>query len=256
MTRARKILMTLAAAVMVASMSLVGASTAAAQGGPPPAIAENATEDHLKWQPVSDYDTDGCYPSTAIDAQGNVATGLPLRGGLASECRDASDLENSNSYVRSMCVEDGWCATMYAYYFEKDQVFANTSFGGHVHDVEHVIVWTQNDQAKYVSVSQHGRYSTRAAKDVLWQGTSPKVVYNKDGLFTHVLRFATAADDAIENATGQWHQPKLLSWELMSDTVRNTLNTYDYKTATFEITDAKFEARLAEWAPAGTPFAD
>lgn len=43
---------------------------------PPSALPQSASEDELKWQPSMDFDTDGCYNTPAIDADGNVAEGL------------------------------------------------------------------------------------------------------------------------------------------------------------------------------------
>lgn len=38
---------------------------------PPKALPQQATDDQLKWQPALDFDTDGCYNTPAIDADGN-----------------------------------------------------------------------------------------------------------------------------------------------------------------------------------------
>lgn len=62
---------------------------------PPTALPEVATADDLQWQPVLDFDTDGCYNVPAIDADGNIAEGLEHNWtGLSSDCRDESDLDN------------------------------------------------------------------------------------------------------------------------------------------------------------------
>lgn len=59
-----------------------------------------------------DFDTDGCYNSPAIDADGNLATGLNCGGAKNGNCRDLSDLQNNNVYSRARC-NNGWCAFMY-----------------------------------------------------------------------------------------------------------------------------------------------
>lgn len=41
-------------------------------------------------------------------------------------CRDRSDLDNSQTYSREKC-NNGWCAVMYASYFEKDQTMDGPS---------------------------------------------------------------------------------------------------------------------------------
>ncbi|TPW72281.1 NPP1 family protein [Schumannella sp. 10F1B-5-1] len=242
----------LTAALAAAALALL--PTGAAWADPPGAIPANATSGDAKWQPATDYDGDGCYPSVAVAGDGTPAEGLNNSGALNGNCRDQSDLDNVNTYVRTMCVGDGWCAHMYAYYFEKDQVVAGADAFGHRHDLEHVIVWVQNDQARYVSASAHGDYSTRAAADVLWDGTHPKIVYHKDGGSTHAFRFASAGDEPPENHYGTWQRPVLLSWDLMSDPVRNTINTHSYGSASFDIKDSNYAGKIAQWAPDEAPF--
>lgn len=79
---------------------------------PPRALQESAPADHIKFQPVFDYDTDSCYNVPAIDAQGNVCDGLSTEfTSNTKDCRDASDLDNQNVYSRRRC-NHGWCAYM------------------------------------------------------------------------------------------------------------------------------------------------
>jgi hypothetical protein len=48
------------------------------------------------------------------------------------------------------------------YYFEKDVAVEHVpDSGGHRHDWEHIAVWVKDDQAKWVSASQHGLYTFR-----------------------------------------------------------------------------------------------
>ncbi|WQF83681.1 Putative necrosis inducing protein [Colletotrichum destructivum] len=134
-------------------------------------------------QTAMDFDMDSCYNTPA--------------GG----CRDGPDLGSSNVYSRARC-NNGWCAYMYGYYFEKDQM---TVCLGHMHDWEHVVVFVEGGAPRYVSVSAHGRYTMRPWGDVLVEGTHVKVVYHKDGPGTHAFRFAKAEDDARqENHLGKW----------------------------------------------------
>lgn len=93
---------------------------------------------------------------------------------------------------------------MYGYYFEKDQT--TQIGGGHRHDWEHVVVWTQNDRIQYVAVSAHGGYTIRPAKDVhMDRSTHPRVVYHKDGGLTHAFRFGNGADNSKqENYYKTW----------------------------------------------------
>lgn len=180
--------------------------TIAAAPDPPTALPQRATADDLRWQPSLDFDTDGCYNVPAIDAEGNVAEGLPYEWvGLSSDCRDESDLDNNNVYSRQRC-NSGWCVYLYGYYFEKDVPVANFFGGGHRHDWEHIAVWvsTETGRAEYVGASQHGNYELKPAADVRWDGDHPKIVYHKDGASTHCFRFAGEADENIENHKGVW----------------------------------------------------
>ncbi|KAK3196501.1 hypothetical protein K4F52_000383 [Lecanicillium sp. MT-2017a] len=184
---------------------------------PPRALQESAPADHIKFQPVFDYDTDSCYNVPAIDAQGNVCEGLSTEfTSNTKDCRDASDLDNQNVYSRRRC-NHGWCAYMYEHYFEKDvalQYWTGT-FSGHRHEWENVVVWVKDgdDKPTYVSASQHDGYETKDARDVRFQGSNAKIVYHKDGLGSHALRFANAEDDnPVENDKHEWIRGALVGW--------------------------------------------
>jgi hypothetical protein len=78
------------------------------------ALAENATEDEIKFQPVLDYDTDSCYNQPAINLAGKINEGLSsynTKNTWGPGCRNSTDLDNQNVYVRSRC-NNGWCAYM------------------------------------------------------------------------------------------------------------------------------------------------
>ncbi|GAA1035794.1 hypothetical protein GCM10009557_44720 [Virgisporangium ochraceum] len=90
-----------------------------------------------------------CYPTPAIGPTGTLNGGLKPSGALNGNCRDRSDLDNTNGYSRYRC--DGrWCAYAYALYFKKDQV-VNGIESGHRHDWEHVVVRVENGTARHVS---------------------------------------------------------------------------------------------------------
>ncbi|XXH05160.1 hypothetical protein Hte_011585 [Hypoxylon texense] len=213
---------------------------------PPQALPEKATAGDKKWQPAMDFDTDSCYNTPAIGANGDINPGLDNDNtGLSSDCRDPSDLSNNNVYARARC-NNGWCAYMYDYYFEKDVAVANFPFDlGHRNDWEHIVVFVQDDEAKVVAVSQHGEYETKAAADVRWDGTHPKVVYHKDGLGTHDFRFANADDDSVENASGAWFYGPLVSYNgFPTAALRDQLFAYDFGSASIAIKDASFQTNL------------
>ena len=101
---------------------------------------------------------------------------------------------------------------MYASYFEKDQATLGPAAIGHTHDWEHVMVWINDNQVKYVSVSQHTGYKVAPASEIRFDGTHPKIVYHKDGISSHCFRFANGNDEPPENATGNWFYPRLVGW--------------------------------------------
>lgn len=69
---------------------------------PPRALAQDATPEELKWQPAFDFDTDSCYNTPAIGPDGKPAEGLEGKHvGVIDWCRDESDLDNNNVYVRT-----------------------------------------------------------------------------------------------------------------------------------------------------------
>ncbi|MFD0774907.1 NPP1 family protein [Streptomonospora algeriensis] len=219
---------------------------------PPGALPSSVAPPDGRWQPAFDYDTDGCYPTPAIGADGTIAGGLNTSGALNGSCRDSWDLDNTNSYARAKCDPSGWCAYMYALYFEKDQTLPGCC--GHRHDLEHVVVWVEGDQARYVSASAHGDYDTRAASEVRWEGTHAKIVYHKDGWSTHAFRFAAGHDDPPENHDGVWQYPDLVSWNNFPPGIREALVAADFGSARLALKDGNFEADLAKAKPAGIEF--
>ncbi|KAI0902515.1 secreted protein [Annulohypoxylon nitens] len=213
---------------------------------PPTALPENATANDKKWQPAMDFDTDGCYNVPAIGANGDICPGLDHENtGLSEDCHDLSDLQNNNVYSRARC-NNGYCAYLYDYYFEKDVAIANIPLDpGHRNDWEHIVVFTQNDVAVAVAASQHGEYQTKNASEVRWDGTHPKMVYNKDGIGTHDFRFANADDDNIENDTGAWFYGALISYNGFPSTdLRDKLFAYDFGSATIAFKDATYQSNL------------
>ncbi|MFC3999374.1 NPP1 family protein [Nocardiopsis sediminis] len=246
-------------AASLAARALAGAAAlvvvmppAIAWAAPPQALPSSVAEPDGKWQPAFDYDTDGCYPTPAIGPDGTIAEGLNTSGALNGDCRDQSDLDNTNSYARSKCNANGWCAYMYALYFEKDQVLPGCC--GHRHDLEHVVVWVRDDQAQYVSASAHGDYDTRPASELLFEGTHAKIVYHKDGASTHAFRFAADHDDPPENHYGEWQYPDLVSWNNFPAGIRDRLTSADFGSATLDLKDGTFEDALDRAKPDGIEF--
>ncbi|MGI4894323.1 MAG: NPP1 family protein [Janthinobacterium lividum] len=116
-----------------------------------------------------------------------------------------------------------------------------------MHDWEHVVVWTKNNDTTvaYVSSSKHSTYESRGAGDVLWDGTHPKIVYAKDGGTTHFPRFANGNDDPPENRYHAWRRPDLVSWNGFPSTqLRDTLANANFGSATFALKDSAFSDAL------------
>lgn len=233
--------------------ALVLALPATAFAAPPRALPADAESLEQQFQPAYDYDTDGCYSTPAIGPDGTVNGGLNPTGALSGDCRDASDLGNTNGYARHKC-NNGWCAILYALYFEKDQAVAGSGIGGHRHDFEHVAVFVQGDQVKYVSTSAHGSFDVHAASAVRFDGTHPKIVYHKDGVSTHCFRLAGPGDEPPENHRGTWQYPPLVGWNGYPPGVREKLTSHNFGSANFGLKDADFANHLAKAKPSGIPF--
>ncbi|MFI6076373.1 NPP1 family protein [Actinoplanes sp. NPDC051343] len=223
---------------------------------PPGRLPQNAGGYEQSFSPAYDYDTDGCYATSAIGADGTIAPGLNPSGAVNGHCHDQSDLDDSQTYARSKC-NNGWCAIVYASYFEKDQAVAGSGLGGHKHDWEHVISWVDQatNQVEYVTTTQHSSQVTYPRSQVRFDGSHPKVVYHKDGLSTHYFRLANTSDEPPENYYHYWFYPPLVGWDGWPSTgLRDRLMNADFGAATIKIKDGSFEYLLGVSKPAGIPF--
>ena len=240
-------------AAVLCALALVLGLPATAHAAVLQPLPQNADGLELTYAPVYDFDTDGCYMTAVIGADGTLNPGLKLGGTVNGQCHDPAQLAAANSYSRAKC-NNGWCAVVYAGYYEKDQATWGPLALGHRHDWEHVVVWISGDQVQYVSVSQHSGYQVAARSAIRFDGTHPKIVYHKDGASTHCYRFAGSADEQIENATGAWFRPRLVGWNGYPAGLREKLTAADFGSATLKIRDADFANALARSEPAGLPF--
>lgn len=98
---------------LAAAALLLGSSLSTVDGKIVGRLGDMATALEQKFQPLTDFDTDGCYFTAAIGPEGNVNPGLPnpVAKGQASDCRDDNRLEYANLYSRARC-NNGWCAIM------------------------------------------------------------------------------------------------------------------------------------------------
>jgi hypothetical protein len=241
------------ASVVAVLASLVPAT--AAWADPPHNLPENANGYELTFSPAFDYDTDGCYQTPAIGPDGTLNPGLNTSGAVNGSCHDKSDLDNSQTYSRSKC-NNGWCAIVYAGYFEKDQTVNGCC--GHRHDFEHVISWVNqaSNQIEYVSNTVHSSVETHPRSEVRFDGTHPKIVYHKDGCCnTHYYRLANSNDEPPENWYHTWRYPPLVGWDgWPSIPLRDELMNADFGSATIKINPGRFEDLLTASKPAGIPF--
>jgi hypothetical protein len=251
--RTRRRLHRTALAGTAGALVLLVAFPGSAFAAPPPALPANAGDNERTFQPAYDYDKDGCYATPAVGPDGTIAPGLDLGGDVNGNCRDAVDLESTNTYAREKC-NNGWCAVVYASYFEKDQAIPGPVSPGHRHDWEHVVVWVKDGRAEYVSTSAHGGFTVHHRDDLPWDGTHPKIVYHKDGIGTHCFRAANGNDEPPENHQGVWQFPALVGWDGYPAGVREKLVQADFGSATLGIRDDTFDDHLAKAVPAGIPF--
>lgn len=66
-------------------------------------LPENASDIEKKYQPLVDFDMDGCWNTAAVDPDGNTNPGKGGTGTPEGDCRDPHQLENSNVYSRARC---------------------------------------------------------------------------------------------------------------------------------------------------------
>lgn len=136
---------------------------------------------------------------------------------------------------------------MYGYYFEKDVALENVCGvgAGHRHDWEHVVVWVQDNQVRYVAASAHGDYDNRPVGDIRMEGDRAKIVYHKEGPSTHAFRFGNEDDDNIENHKGVWFQGALISYEGFPDSgLRDSMIGNDWGSAAIDFSDDRFAEAL------------
>ncbi len=211
-------------------------------------------------EPVFDFDGDGCLPSAGISRFGEQNPGLKTSGKITGDCRSGNFLLTSNTLHRYVCKTSSgnqYCAHFYALYFEKDQLFDYIG-GGHRHDWEHAAIWTKNGVVTHGSYSAHGDLFTKPASELPFQGKHLKIVYHKDGVTTHALRFAKS-NEVAENPYGSFLTPTITSWYqltgdgLTNQQMRNRLNSYDYGSASIPMKDSNFLNNVNSNLPSGYP---
>lgn len=188
---------------------------------------------------------DSCYNVPAIGTDGTLNPGrdpCDQMDGPSAGCREPGDLDNNNVYARTRC-NNGWCAYMYAYYMQVD---ARELCGGHRHDWEHVVVWVEGEDVRYVSAGAHAGYDVRKIEDVLLDNGHPKIVYHKDGTSTHAMRFAKEEDDnPVENARGAWFYGAVVSYYgFPTAELRDKMCAQDWGKGHIDFIDVSFSSAL------------
>ena len=237
-------------------LSLTMPSTAAAQfdfGVITPAYADHEN----RHNPSIAFGENGCLPSSAVNAHGDLNQGMGDDRSVSRGCRGDGSPNLANAYVRSCCARISgrdMCAYVYGFYFVKDFI-SNLWPGGHVHDWEHVIVYATDGKVTHGGASAHGTVKMKAWSEILAKSedqSSFKVVYHKDGLLTHAMRFATVRD----LKTAEFHSMNLLSWRRMSPTVQDALgNKTHFGKASLKLRNDRFWRLInnSEIRPEGYP---
>ncbi|RGP65182.1 mosquitocidal toxin [Fusarium longipes] len=192
-------------------------------------LPQNASSLELEFQPLLDFDMDGCYNTAAMDPKGRTNSGLGPTASPQGRCRDRIQLENANVYSRSRC-NNGYCAIMYEYYFEKDQSVGFSFLAGHRHDWENVVVFVKDGEIIRVVPACHGKYGPyKEAPAGTWpepikyknaiplKDNHPMIVYHRHGGGTHCLRLAHHKDvKDPENPFKAFHRAPLVGWKYWS----------------------------------------
>lgn len=256
-----------AAVVAGSTAALIIGMTSSAHAGVLTPLPESTTTFQKTFQPVFDYDTDGCLPVAAIDINGTLNGGLDDSGAITGQCR-SGHLGNANTYSRAKC-NNGWCAIIYTLYFEKDMACTACTALSHRHDWEAAVIWVRQGSGtpSYASVSAHGDYTTRNWSDVPRDGVRLKVVYHKEGnlgtdVGTHSFRFAGWDERAEAWGDGGWDFPRLVTWTRFPAgnngvDLQARMQNATWGRANFPLKDGRFndELNAAKRGPAaGIPF--
>lgn len=210
--------------------------------------------------PVFDFDGDSCLPATGLSRNGVMNGGQKPSGSLTGACRSTNFLDLSNTFHRYSCeTSEGnqYCGHFYSLYFEKDQIFSGIE-SGHRHDWEYAAVWTINGTVTHGSYSAHGDLKTVVASDLEFENGHLKIVYHKDGVGTHALRFAKENESA-ENPYGEFVTPTIVSWNTIigdnipNGSIRALLDKFDYGSANLPVHDSRFLNEMNEFKPSNYP---
>jgi hypothetical protein len=243
---------TKAALVAATATALTVGLTGSANAAVLTPLPWNAATFQNKYMPLFDYDSDSCFPAAAVDASGRLNGGLDNTGTITGGCRN-NHLGKANTYSQGWC-KNGWCAYVYALYFEKDQTLNGADAFGHRHDWESVMVFQKQgeERPRYLAASRHGGYSTHPINEVPMDGNRVKIVYHKDGASTHAFRFAKWGEAAKAWGDGGWDRPALVTMEYMDKTPRDQLWNSKWGDANFPLT-GNLQSNINKARPSEVP---
>ena len=132
-------------------------------------LPAQASEEQLRFLPLFHFTPGTCLPAPAIDHDGRVGAGLKASGPMNGDCLA---FDAGNIYTQSLAIGP-YRVHAYALYFPKDGSQPN-SIGGHRHDWEHVMIWTQDDEVFQVTFRQHSGWYTMPIEHVRHEG--PRVI--------------------------------------------------------------------------------
>jgi hypothetical protein len=239
---------TKAALVALSASALTVSLTGSAQAAVLTPLGEKAGTFQLKYMPEFDYDSDSCLPVAAVDASGRLNGGLNNSGSITGACRHP---HVGQTYSQAWC-KNGWCAYVYALYFEKDQTLNGADAFGHRHDWESVVVFQKQgeERPRYLAASRHGGYSTHPINEVPMNGNHVQIVYHKDGASTHAFRFAKWGERPEANS--YWERPALVDVPSMDDAPRNAIWNSTWGKANFPLT-GNLQSNINKARPAEVP---
>ncbi|APA09172.1 hypothetical protein SS1G_03080 [Sclerotinia sclerotiorum 1980 UF-70] len=177
----------------------------------------------------------GCQPYSAVDGYGNTSGGLQDTGNISAGCRDQA---KGQTYVRGAW-SGGKYGIMYAWYFPKDQPAAGNVVGGHRHDWEYVVIWTNNPEVanpELLGGAASSHSSNRKSTSIPTQGTRPKVEYFVEFPTNHELQFT--------NTLGR--DLPMMWYDFLPAVSKTALDNTKFGDANCPFNNANFARKLAE----------
>lgn len=98
---------------------------------------------------------------------------------------------------------------------------------------------------RYVAASAHGDYDVRPIDECLQENGHPKIVYHKDGISTHAMRFAKDDDEPPENHKGAWFYGDIVDYYgFPSGDIRDSMINNDWGSGKIDFSDERIAEAL------------